>query len=148
MALKYKIFLKPSCDRPDFRLVATWLWSEFHNYDSDGNSYNPASREWTCLRLCNRVISGEEVEIYPICEDPLILLIKASTSEMKARVALFLAKETKGELYEDEKLIEKLSLDLMKLEVGDFNIRKAEKRTKVSIWRKSSLEIPYPNLLE
>jgi hypothetical protein len=146
MTREPKIFLKTSSDRPDFRLVKTWLWDETHNTDSDGNSYNPASRHWTDLYLSSRQNSNETIEIYPASEDPLILQINGSTNEIVSRAAYFLALETGGQLFKDESLSNDIKLEDLKLQVGNFDIETAIKRTKESIWRKSSIDNPYPNL--
>ena len=44
-----RFFVQPEGPRPDFRLVITFLGGDSHNVDTDGNSHNPASRDWTCL---------------------------------------------------------------------------------------------------
>lgn len=146
MTTDHKIFLKTSKNRPDYRLVNTWLWYEHHNFDSDGNSYNPASRDWTELYMSSRQNSNETIEIYPISEDPLILQISGTTNEMVSRTAYFLGLETNGQLFKDEELLNNIKLEDLKLQIGNFDIEKAIERTNESIWRKSSLDNPYPNL--
>jgi len=146
MTTEHKLFLKTSGNRPDFRLVKTWLWDEAHKTDSEGNSYNPASQEWTDLYLGSRENANESIEIFPVTEDPLILQISGSTKEMAARVAYFLLHETAGQLFEDETLSGNIKLEDLKIQLGNFDIEKATKRTTESVWRKSSLDNPYPNL--
>lgn len=51
-----------STPRPYFAEVPYYLWSDV-NYDSDGDCRRPTDREWTWLRIENRV-SGDEVEIW------------------------------------------------------------------------------------
>src|SRR5690606_20380791 len=118
MTTEHKIFIKISNDRPDFRLVATWLWIKPHDIDSDGDSDNPASRQWTELYLSSRQNSNETIDIYPISENPLILRINGSTNEMVSRAAYFLALETNGQLFSDEALSDNIGLEDLKLQVG------------------------------
>ena len=138
------IFIEISNERPDFRLVATWLWNGPHDIDSDGNSDNPASRQWTELYLCSRQNSDEMIDISPVSENPLILRVNGSTSEMVSRAAYFLAVETNGQLFTDEALSNSIGLEDLKLQVGNFDIENAMKRTRESRWRKSSIDKPYP----
>lgn len=146
MTKEHKIFLWTSNERPDFRLVKTWLWDETHNTDSDGNSYNPASRHWTELYLSSRQNVNENIHIYPVSEDPLVLEISGSTPELMSSVAYFLAFETNGQLFRNESLTNVIQLEDLKSEVGSFDIERAIKRTKESVWRNSSMDNPYPNL--
>ncbi|MDO1451958.1 hypothetical protein Q0590_37160 [Rhodocytophaga aerolata] len=132
--------------RPDFRLVESFLWSDFHNTDTDGNSYNPASRDWTELYIASRENKDEVIDINPINNNPLILEIKASNEILGNRVAYFLAKETLGQvIYKEETDLTDADFLLDKLG-SNFNLQEALERAERSIWRKSTLENPYPNL--
>jgi hypothetical protein len=132
-------------NRPDFRIFSVFLWGGGHSVDSDGDSYNPASRSWTWLHMSSRVISGEYFEINQISEQPLIFEVRSPNESIANRVALFLARESTGHiigidgsLQPYESLIDKLG--------HSFDLPKAFERADQSIWRQSTLEKPYPNL--
>ena len=143
--MKTRFHVKPAGARPDFRLVIAFLWAEMHNVDSDGNSDNPASREWTELYLKNRENTSEVVDVSPVETSPLILAVDSDIEHLAARVAYFLARETHGEVAvgagrysSPEALIPRL---------GDgFDLAAALRRADGSVWRRSTLTLPYPNL--
>ncbi|QHT70253.1 hypothetical protein GXP67_28190 [Rhodocytophaga rosea] len=144
--LTYKIKVLINGPRPDFRLLKSFIWSDFHNIDSDGNSFNPASRDWTELYIASRENKNEVIDINPININPLILEIKASSEILGNKAAYFLAKETSGQvMYQEETRLNDADFLLDKLGI-DFNIQDALEMSKRSVWRKSSLENPYPNL--
>lgn len=140
------MYLKPVDSRPDFRLVKVWLWGENHETDSYGNSFNPADRDWTELYLSSRKKDNEYIDIYPICENPPVLQIKGSAIEIILQTAYFLCVETNGQLSYSPDFHKTVNLDQIKKRIGAFNISEARERTDKSIWRKSSLNNPYPNL--
>ena len=140
-----RFFVQPQRIRPDFRLVVTFLWGDLHNVDTDGNSFNPASRDWTVLFCQNRECKSEIFEVGPFSERPLILQIDSRIPELAARVAWFLAKETNSEVaVEPAGPWHKLSW--LEDQVGAFDLTEAERRASVSCWRRATLENPYPNL--
>src|SRR6476620_4718467 len=93
-------YVRPAGDRPDYRVVISFLWSDEQNVDTDGDSYNPASRTWTYLFIRNREPEDETIEIGSIEDDPLVLEIESELECLAARVAWFLATETGGDVAE------------------------------------------------
>jgi hypothetical protein len=140
-----QFFVQPQGLRPDFRLVVTFLWGDFHNVDTDGNSYNPASREWTVLFCQNRECEGEVFEVGPFSERPLVLRVDSPLPALAARVAWFLAKETQSEV-----ALEPTGpwheVSWLKDQVGAFDLTEAARRASLSCWRRATLDNPYPNL--
>ena len=78
--MKTRFHVRPAGPRPDFRVVIAFLWTEMHNVDSDGNSDNPASREWTELYLMNREKTSEVVDVSPVETSPLVLAVELTTA--------------------------------------------------------------------
>lgn len=140
-----RFFVRPQGLRPDFRLVVTFLWGDFHNVDTEGNSYNPASREWTWLYCQNRECEQEIFEIEPCSEQPLILQVHSELSELAARVTWFLAKETQSSVA-PEPTGPWHELIWLGDKVGAFDLCEGERRASLSVWRRSTLADPYPNL--
>ena len=140
-----RLFVQPQGPRPDFRLIITFLWGDFHNVDTDGNSHNPASRDWTCLYVQNRECEHEVVEVGPFSEHPLILQVDSPVPELAARVTWFLAKETNSKVA-PEPTGPWQDISLLKSQVGSFDLTEAEQRASISCWRRATLEDPYPNL--
>ena len=142
------LYLKVKGDRPDFRIIRVFIWGEHHNTDSDGDSYNPASRTWTELYIASREVRNEYVDIYPVTLEPLVLEIQSPDIELTKQVTLFLAEETNSDIFRDETLLILLTQEELRSSISfnDFDIR--SKRTKDSIWRQSTLENPYPNMSE
>src|SRR5687768_6834014 len=85
-------------ERPDFRIFSVFLWGDNHNFDSDGDSYNPASRTWTCLYMASRELSGQYLKINLVSEQPLIFDVISPDQNIANRVAIFLAIETNGRI--------------------------------------------------
>ena len=131
-------------ERPDFRIVITFLWSECHNVDSDGDADNPASRSWTRLYCRDRSSPFASFVIGPIATDPLVLGLESEDPNIAARVALFLHRETGCDVRLDGKLVE--AGELIERCGKDFDLDEAFSRSSNSVWRKSSLDNPYPNL--
>lgn len=141
--MKTTFHVKPAGPRPDFRLVITFLWSDSHNVDSDGDASNPASRDWTELYLMNREETAEEVEVYPSQATPLILAVDSDREYLSARVAYFLARETRGEVAMESGGY--LSPDVLVSRLGaGFDLAAALQRADDSVWRRSTLDSPYP----
>ncbi len=132
--------------RPDFRTVISFLWSDFHNVDSDGNSFDPASREWTMLYLCSREFDDESVTVEPASEEPLRLQVSSSTPYFAKAVAYFIAVWTSGKLLDVTGLVEYDASDVAKdLEMA-FAITNRMDRARNSIWNDSTTNRPFPNL--
>lgn len=144
--IKFKLYLKLLKERPDFRLIITWLWKDFHNVDTDGNASNPASKVWTELYVQNRENKEEIIQVYPISENPLILQISASQEQLVYRVTYFLSLASEGEISLNEELTQLIDKEFLLEGIKDFNIKESLERVKNSIWQKATLENPYPNL--
>jgi hypothetical protein len=142
---EYSIRIRVNSDRPDFRLFNFFLWGENHRFDSEGDSYNPASRTWTSLYMGSREHEGEYFEIAMDSEEPLIFRVTSPIFAIANRVALFLAIETRGSVIDQENKL--LPYDSLENDLGgDFYLSEALERAQNSIWRRSTLENPYPNL--
>ena len=143
--MEYKTRISANSDRPDFRLFSTFLWGENHNVDSEGNSYNPASRTWTALYMSSRELEDQAFEIEEIRDNPSTLEVISSNKLLALRAAFFLCKETNGKvIWDDGELYDP---DFLSGKLGaDFDLHEAIRRANASIWRKSTLENPYPNL--
>lgn len=142
----YRLYLKPLKERPDFRLVITWLWKDFHNVDTDGNASNPASKEWTELYIRNRECTEETIEIEPISENPLVLQISASQKGLLYRITYFLNLVSEGGVSFDSEFKNMVLKENLIDKMEGFNLKKAQERVQNSIWQKATLENPYPNL--
>lgn len=140
-----RLFVRPAGPRPDFRVVITFLWSEMHNVDSEGNSHNPASREWTWLYLRDRAEPKKLVEVHQVQEDPLVLAIDSDQAALAARVAFFLARETGGEVAFGTGVFTSAD-SLLPLLGADFDLTEALQRADDSVWRSATEDNPYPNL--
>jgi hypothetical protein len=140
-----KLFVNPSGPRPDFRLVISFLWKDFHNVDTDGDSHNPASRAWTELYIANRECPSEIVEVLPARLDPLVLKVQSESEVLAHRVAYFLARETAGEVAAETGA--SISLGELATRLGaDFDLDRAIRRADQSIWRSATEANPYPKL--
>ena len=140
-----RIFIRPKGLRPDFRLVITFLWSDMRNVDSDGDSHNPASRTWTWLYVKDRVCPTSAVETSAVSTDPLVLVVESDDSALAARVAMFLARETAGDVGWDG--VSFGSADSLAPHLGkDFDLPAAFARADQSVWRTATEQDPYPNL--
>lgn len=132
-------------ERPDFRLVITFLWHDGKDVDSEGNAFpSPASSVWTELYLQNRAQPDEVVDVSEYQASPLVLRVESEHQHLAARAALFLAThcgggvagDVAGEFFQPGTL---LAL------VGDFDSSAAFRRAMESPFARSSLEGPYPN---
>jgi len=131
-------------DRPDFRVFSVYLWGDDYNFDSDGDSYNPASRTWSWLYMASRVVSGY-FEISQVPEQSLIFEVRSAYENIVNRAALFLAKETNGQIVHIDNTL--LPYQFLSDKLGsDFDLQEALRRADKSIWRQSTLDNPYPNL--
>jgi hypothetical protein len=139
-------FINAERDRPDYRLVITFLWHDLFNVDTDGDSHNPASRTWTQLYIRNRQDESEEVDVFPVCVTPLILRVESQKDYLAVRTAYFLAEfmrtgiaVSEGGPFLDSKTIRD-SLG------RGFDVDAAMHRVKSSPFGESTLNDPYPNL--
>jgi hypothetical protein len=139
------LFVNPSTLRPDFRLVLTFLWGDRRNCDTEGNSRNPASREWTELYCRNRENPTEVFDVSPSNPDPLVLAVESPHEWLAARVAYFLAVESVG-LVADKADGLYASPDVVISKMGEFDLEAAKERVRRSAFQGATLENPYPNL--
>jgi hypothetical protein len=140
-------FVKPRSLRPDFRLVLTFLWGDRRNCDTDGNSHNPASREWTELYCRNRGNPTEVFDVSPRSQEPLLLQVQSPHEWLAARVAYFLAVESGGEIAEQPESTY-LAPPTLAARMGEFDLEAAKERVRRSPFQKATLDDPYPNLRE
>ena len=148
MKTEHKFLARLDGPRPDFRTVISFLWSDFHNVDSDGDSDNPASRVWTYLYLQNRVNGEEVVEVSKNGEVPLVLCIVSPLRSMALGVAYFLAHWSSGEILDPESgeaLNKKFVLDELD---ATFDLLNRIERAERSVWNQSTLINPYPHQKE
>jgi len=84
------LFIQPSGLRPDCRLLFPFIFGDdAPNVDTDGDSHNPASQEWTEFYCQNREKQEEIFDIAPVLDNPLVLKIFSEIQELAARVAYF-----------------------------------------------------------
>ncbi|NDV60548.1 hypothetical protein [Bacteroides sp. 519] len=142
----YLLKVKINSKRPDFRVFGTYFFGDdFHNYDSEGNSFPVSSREWTELYMCSRQIKDLWFDISWINKDDTsILEVTSNKIENVYIIAYFLAKETNGEVFDNTD--KSVPLETLKLKMGDFELERRLQLAEQSIWRKSSETNPYPNL--
>jgi hypothetical protein len=94
--------------------------------------------------MCCRQNSDLQFNICDINQEPLIFEVSANAIEIVHIIAYFLAKETKGEVWNENNHL--LSLDGLLSRMGDFDVKNRLELAENSIWRKSSEENSYPNL--
>ncbi|HEX8235731.1 MAG TPA: hypothetical protein VF600_07220 [Abditibacteriaceae bacterium] len=138
------IYLLTTEKRPDFRLVKTFLWSDEQNVNSDGDSHNPASRDWTLLYLLNREDENEWIDIYPLQDRPLMLEIKGSSENLAARVAYFLAVKSSGQVSFTQEGPYQEPVVLLPLLGHAFDLKAAMERIEKSRYANATEENPYP----
>jgi hypothetical protein len=85
--------------RPPYDKLAKYLWGAV-DFDSDGDSVEPGSTNWTELTLINRQDETQRIDVDPISESPLLLEIRSESEELAARTARFLADQTHGHIVE------------------------------------------------
>jgi hypothetical protein len=90
------VYIRPSKQMPDFRVIAAFLWCDGQDVDTDGNADYPASREWTELYISNRERPEESVTVDRALNEPLTLVVTSNIDYMAARVAYFLCRFTFG----------------------------------------------------
>ena len=138
-------FLKPLHERPDFRLVSAFLWGDEHDIDSDGDSDHPASRSWTWLYLRSRERTGERVDLAMEEGTEACMRIRSEEPWLAAAVAYFLGMEAKAQVRRGDDTEWRDASSCVE-DAGPFDLGAAMERARVSVWRESTLEDPYPNL--
>ena len=136
-------YIRVSSKRPDFRLVITFLLGDMHNVDTEGDSNNPASDDWTMLYCKNREKPEEVFEIFPIQNDPLIFEVQSPLSYIAARVTYFLASQMNSQYAEKIDGIYTPPDSLIPM-LGNFALEDAKLRVVNSRWQHATLQNPYP----
>jgi len=145
MKHSHLFYVNATGPRPDFRLVLTFVWGDGVDFDTDGNSSNPASHDWTELYAQNRSKLSEEFDISPVGQDSLLLEVESRQEWLAAVVAYMLAVVTKGEVSGKPDGPFGSPEDLLFF-VGDFHRAAAWDRFKASPFQLATEEDPYPNL--
>ena len=139
-------FVRAERERPDFRLVITYLWHDLYNVDTDGDSYNPASRTWTRLLVRNRQDESEVVYVNPATNSPLVLRVESEKEHLAARTAYFLAEFMSADIAQSEDGPFQPPETIRHAIGSDFDVAKAMRRVQSSPFIESALNDPYPNL--
>lgn len=77
-------------EMPPYYKIADFLWGSEANIDSDGDSRNPDSTNWTELTLILRNDEAQRIDIDPIEGEPGLFLLKAATSHLAEKTIRFL----------------------------------------------------------
>jgi hypothetical protein len=141
---KTTIYVSAPQERPDFRLVQTFLWSDEQDVNSDGNAHNPASHDWTELYMTNRDDDTESFDVSPIQREPLILAVESRSDKLAARVAYFLALRTGGQISFFSHGSFQEPTVLLPLLGHDFTVTAALNRVARSRYAPATIEDPYP----
>ena len=95
----YMFLLSSPGPRPPYYEVAHHLWGADCNFDSDGDSYDRETTQWTELTVALRPDLIERVDVDPIDKDgPLVLKIESMHEELARRAAEFLRDRSGGTL--------------------------------------------------
>lgn len=130
------IKVKINSERPDFRVFAAYFFGDdLHDYDSEGNSNPLTSRNWTYLYMCSR--QNEELcfQILDIHDNPLIFEVSSENIETVNIIAYYLARETNGEIVDEESNI--IPIENLVKKMGNFNLTERLKSADNSVWRTS-----------
>jgi len=143
---EFEIRVRVKSNRPDFRIFASYFFGDdFYNYDSEGDCLLVTSEKWTELYVRSRENSDLWFEIYKEDEEQsLILKVSSKNIETTYIIAYFLARETNGEVLDNDNEIILMST-LEKL-MGDFDLENRLLIADNSIWREATTNNPYPNL--
>ena len=139
-----KLFVRVAGPRPDFRLVLAFVWGDADT-DTDGDSRNPASREWTELYAQNRGRPDEVFNVFPASADPLVLQVQSEHEWLAAAVAHLLAEATEGGVSDSAGGPFEPAASVL-LRAGGFDVPAAWERFRASPFQRATLGDPYPNL--
>lgn len=123
----YSFYITAPKPRPDFRTLIAYIWEEDHDVDSDGDSYDPASREWTELTLSSRQ-TDERVDIDPYQHDPLILVVRSLDKPLAACVAYLLAQYMQSQVVDIENGSYESPESFLSVVADDFDVNAALER--------------------
>ena len=139
-----RLFVRVAGPRPDFRLVLAFVWADADT-DTDGNSRNLASREWTELYAQNRGRPDEMFNVFPASAEPLVLQVQSEYDWLAAAVTHLLAEATGGGV-SDQAAGPFGPAASMLSRVGGFDVPAAWERFRASPFQRATLDDPYPNL--
>jgi hypothetical protein len=139
-----KLFVRVAGPRPDFRLVLAFVWGDADT-DTDGNSRNPASREWTELYAQHRGRPAEMFDVFPASAEPLVLQVQSEQEWLAAVVAHLLAEVTGGGVSDAAGGPFEPAASVLP-RAGGFDVPAAWERFRASPFQRATLDDPYPNL--
>lgn len=142
----HTLYVTAPNERPDYRLLIVFLWDDKKDVDSDGNSMNPADRNWTELTLAPRDSPHERVDIDEFIHAPLVLKVQSENREVALRAAYIIACQTEGKIAFTEKG-PFVDPELYVVEINKtFHLNDATTRFNRSPFLKTTIENPYPDL--
>jgi hypothetical protein len=137
-------YVRPTGPRPDFRLVLAFVWGDAADCDTDGNARHPSDREWTELYAQNRSRPGEVFDVIEAGKNPLVLAVESPIEWLAAAVAHLLAESSAGSV-SNNPVGPFTPANSALAYVGDFDVKGAWSRYRVSPFQRSSADDPYPN---
>ncbi|WP_415896406.1 hypothetical protein [Neptuniibacter sp. QD57_21] len=75
---------------PPYYKIAEYLWGIDADYDSDGDSINPESGNWTELTLILRADEAQRIDVDPVSGKEQTLSLVASTEELLEKTITYL----------------------------------------------------------
>ena len=88
--MDYSLQIVAPGPRPPYFQVAEHLWGVGCDFDSDGDSSTPGDRQWTELTVCLRSSPEQRIDIDPLSNDPLVLLVRSSDQSLCQQAAEFI----------------------------------------------------------
>jgi len=96
---EFRHYLSAPGERPCSQSVAYHLWGSGCDFDSDGNDDQPPPGGWTELTVALRPDCEERVDVDPLDDILLLVLVIRSESEdLARRAALFIQSKAGGDL--------------------------------------------------
>ena len=92
-----KIYVEINGPRPPYYNLPNELWPGV-GFDSDGNSHDPESKEWTELSITNRENESLRINIDPVNENPLVFVVESDTPELTIFAANWLVSHAAGKI--------------------------------------------------
>ncbi len=89
-------FVKAERERPDFRLVITYLWHDLYNVDTDGGFIQSSQSHVDSSFRRNRQDESEIVYVNPATNSAMVLRVESEKEHLAARTAYFLAEYMSG----------------------------------------------------
>jgi hypothetical protein len=126
-------------------LVLAFVWGGDADTDTDGNSRPASSREWTELYAQNRDRPDEVFNVFPTSAKPLVLQVQSEKEWLAAAVAHLLAETTAGGV-SDRAAGPFGPAEGILSRAGGFDMPAVWERFHTSVFQRSTLDDPYPNL--